>query len=243
MKSLSRLIGRRSCTTGSSFSGTRINPSGLIVLEKAAFGYSGTAVLTNVDLAIRAEDFIAILGPNGAGKTTLFRGLLGLLAPLQGHVVRDPLLNSRIGYVPQRDALDPLYPVSSRDVVRMGIVGYLPWYRFAGNAYNTLIDAALAQVGLHSRADSPFFELSGGQRQRVLIARALVMNPKLLVLDEPTAGVDPEAETQILNLLTELNRRDGLPIVMVTHHIQQIQKHAKKILTVKDGSIQEGMTE
>jgi len=215
----------------------------LITLEKAAFGYAGQTVLDNVTLHVQPRDFIGLIGPNGAGKTTLFRGLLGLLAPMRGQVARPTLMSRHIGYVPQRDTLDSLYPVTAREVVRMGLVGQLPWYRFVGASFDSTIDAALAQVGMQGEAQDSFFELSGGQRQRVLIARALVSAPRLLVLDEPTAGVDPEAEKKILDLLASLHQHQGLTILMVTHHVQVIRSHANRILTVKEGTVFEGAME
>lgn len=143
----------------------------LIEVKDAAFGYNGRPVITAVSLAVRQREFIGLIGPNGAGKSTLFKGLLGLLPPLAGEVVRSSDVARRIGYVPQRDTLDPIYPLTSWDVVRMGVVGPLPWYRLPGKPGKAMIWDCLQKVGMTEFSDHPFAQLSGGQRQRVLIAR------------------------------------------------------------------------
>jgi ABC-type Mn2+/Zn2+ transport system ATPase subunit len=215
----------------------------LIRLENAAFGYNGRPVLRGVSLDVLEGEFVGLIGPNGAGKSTLFKGMLRLIPALAGSVWHDPRLARRIGFVPQRDQLDAIYPLSVFDVAQMGVVGSLPWYRFPNRTTKLAVDACLDQVGMADKRDRLFAELSGGQRQRVLIARALVMNPELLVLDEPTAGIDPVAEEAILRLLGELNRRTQLTILMVSHHIQSLRHNVQRAILVKNSTVVSGASE
>lgn len=209
----------------------------MISVDQAAFGYGRKAIIENVSLSVERGEFIGIIGPNGAGKSTLFRGLLGLLPPMAGKVSRDPEITRRIGYVPQRDRLDPIYPLTAWDVVRMGAMGRLPWYQpFKGQIEDTL-RACFERVGMTAFMDHPFAELSGGQRQRVLIARALATDPLLLVLDEPTAGIDPVAEENILQLLHQLNKEKTITILMVSHHLESLRKRAHRLVVVENRSV------
>jgi ABC-type Mn2+/Zn2+ transport system ATPase subunit len=215
----------------------------LIQLKQSAFGYRGVPVLRNVTLAVERGDFIGMVGPNGAGKSTLFRGLLKLLPPLEGSVEHAPDLQRRIGYVPQRDQLDPIYPLSAFAVARMGATGILPWYRPAGRNLETRVEACLERVGMQDRRNHPFAELSSGQRQRVLIARALAMEPELLVLDEPTSGIDPAAERSILELLNALNKESRIAILMVSHNVQSLRRYVKRAVMVRKHEVIMGSAE
>jgi ABC-type Mn2+/Zn2+ transport system ATPase subunit len=210
-------------------------PGPLLSVEAADFGYAGRAVVHRASLAVRPQEFAIIVGSNGSGKTTLLRGMLGFLAPLSGRVARRPGL--RIGYVPQRETLDPLYPLSGFDVALLGAWRDLPFWRFSGARERARARDALAACRATGFADKRYAELSGGQRQRVLLARALATQPELLLLDEPTAGVDPEAERGILDLLRELCRERGLAIWMVTHHVHAIGGRSDRIVSVSDGRV------
>lgn len=209
----------------------------LISLHQAAFGYNGQAVIQDVTLTVNQGEYIGLTGPNGSGKTTLFKGLLGLLPPLEGILETAPSLRRRIGYVPQRDQLDPIYPLTARDVVRMGLVGTRPWYRWPQADDARIVATRLAQVGLEEIQDAPFAELSSGQRQRVLMARALAADPELLILDEPTAGIDPQAEENILHLLDRLHQGRTMTILMVSHRMASLRGHATRLWVVKDGRV------
>jgi ABC-type Mn2+/Zn2+ transport system ATPase subunit len=186
-------------------------------------------------LAVRPGELVALLGSNGSGKTTLLRGLLGFLPPLAGRVLRRPDL--RIGWVPQRETLDPLYPLSARQVARTGSWRDLPFWRLAGARERERTRAALAACQASAFAARRYSELSGGQRQRVLLARALASDPELLLLDEPTAGIDPEAERGILELLRRLRETQGLAIWLVTHHVAAIAGLADRTAIVSDGRV------
>jgi ABC-type Mn2+/Zn2+ transport system ATPase subunit len=206
-----------------------------VTLEAADFGYEQRPVLRGVSLVVRPDEFVALLGSNGSGKTTLLRGLLGFLPPLSGRVVRRPRL--RIGYVPQRETLDPLYPLSAYQVARTGSWRDLPFWRLSGARERSRTREALAACQAADFASQRYSALSGGQRQRVLLARALATDPELLLLDEPTAGIDPEAERGILDLLRNLRESRRLSIWMVTHHVHAIAGRADRTLTVSEGRV------
>ncbi len=200
----------------------------LVEIEDAAFGYGERAVLTGVELRIARSTLVGVAGPNGSGKSTLVRGVLGLLAPIRGRVSRNA---SSLGYVPQRDTLDALFPLTALEVVRMGAFARLRGLRLLPRAERHAARAALERVGLADQARRLFARLSGGQRQRVLLARALLMQPDLLVLDEPTSGVDAEAEAAILALLREF-RDEGLGILLVSHRLEALCQVADQLLWV-----------
>jgi len=209
----------------------------LLETAGAAFGYDERPVVQGVDLRVERGQFLGIVGPNGSGKTTLFRGLLGLVRPLAGSVVRH---TSRIGYVPQREVLDPIYPLTVREVVQMGAYGRLRGWRALAPADRELAGACLARVGLAGRERALFSSLSGGQRQRALIARALMVRPELLLLDEPTSGVDTRAVRQILTLLGELARTEGLAILLVSHQLAMLRAEVPEALWVSERTVTRG---
>jgi zinc transport system ATP-binding protein len=206
----------------------------VLACRDLAFAYDGRPVLQHVNLAIPAGDFVSVVGPNGSGKTTLLRLALGLLRPTAGEVTvfgeKPERSRHRIGYVPQHTHLDPLFPVSALDVVLMGRLGLGarlgPWRRRDREAAR----AALAEVDLAEHADRHFAALSGGQKQRTLIARSLAGEPELLLLDEPTAGLDAHVEEGFFRLLETLNRR--LTIVMVSHDLGFVAGFVKSVVCV-----------
>lgn len=220
---------------------TRPASNALVRLEDASFGYPGNVVLQRVSFEVEPGDFVGLVGPNGAGKTTLFRGLLGLVPPLGGKVERSARLRRAIGYVPQRDRLDPIFPLAAKDVVAMGLTGNRPWVQTVWPTMDPRVPALMDRMSLGSLAERPFGELSGGQRQKVLIARALVSDPVLLVLDEPTAGIDPAAEDAVLTLLQEINRDSGLTILLVSHRLESLARRVHKGLLVRDGGVELGL--
>jgi len=217
--------------------------STLISLDRASFGYQGQVVIRDATLDIVRGEFIGLVGANGSGKSTLFKGMLGLIPPLSGCVVHAPEISRRIGYVPQRDQLDGIYPLTAFDVARMGPVGVLPWFRFPGPQITRKVMECLEKVGMEGYRARTFAELSGGQRQRVLIARALALDPQILVLDEPTAGIDPVAEESILALLSELNQESSITILMVSHQIQSLRHRVRRAILIKDHGVLSGPAE
>jgi zinc/manganese transport system ATP-binding protein len=219
-------------------------PGALLALRDVSLGYEGRPVLQHLTLAIERGEFLALLGPNGAGKTTLLRGLVGLIPVLAGELTYG--LDRRAsppGYVPQRDTLDPIFPLSAFEVVLMGTYARLPPLRPVGGRERRLAAECLAQVGLAALAPHPFWSLSGGQKQRVLIARALAAEPELLLLDEPTAGVDPGASAAIMETITRLNREHRLTVVLVTHQLRLVRPVVQSVIWVDAGSATKGPTE
>jgi ABC-type Mn2+/Zn2+ transport system ATPase subunit len=188
----------------------------VVQVEGLAAGYGGPPVLDGVSFTAAAGQRVAVLGPNGGGKSTLFRVLLGELTPLRGSVDA----RGRRGTVPQTERSRLDYPVSALDVALMGALGRLPWWRRPGRSERRRALDALGDVGLGNLADVTFGELSGGQRQRVLVARALVQDAAVLLLDEPYSGVDEPTERQLTELFDRL-AEEGRTLLMATHDLEQ----------------------
>ena len=208
-------------------------------LADAAVGYDGKPVLRGLTFELPRGRFTAMVGENGSGKTTLLKTLAGILPPVGGRVELSgpngalPVL----GYVPQRDTLDPLWPLSAFEVALMGTYGRLGAGKGAGEAERELARASLAQTGAADLERKAFSVLSGGQKQRVLIARALATQPEVLLLDEPTAGIDPETTQAVMAMLSRLHRERQLTILMVYHDLPLARKHATDVLRVADGKV------
>jgi zinc/manganese transport system ATP-binding protein len=215
-----------------------------LALHEASFGYDGRPVLKGVTFSIEQGEFCALLGPNGAGKSTLLRGMLGLLPVLAGRIEYGfDRRASPPGYVPQRETLDPVFPLTVLEVVLMGTFARLWPLQPAGRREHRLAAQCLANVGLESIATQPFWALSGGQKERVLIARALAAEPRLLLLDEPTAGVDPGATVAIMDVITRLNREQGLTVVLVSHQLRIVRQVVRSVIWVDNGSVTKGTAE
>ena len=209
-------------------------------LAGVSFRYSpGAPALEAVDLEVERHDFLGLVGPNGGGKTTLLRVLLGLLEPQQGTVSvfgRPPSeVRSRIGYVPQHSSIDRGVPAEVLDVVLMGRLARSSWGPVFGSEHLDAAHHALESTRTAALAGRRFGELSGGQRQRVLIARALAAEAELLLLDEPTSGVDIHRERELLELLHQLN--ETVPIVLVSHDVTLVSSHLKRAAWVNRGVV------
>ncbi|MCC5811161.1 MAG: metal ABC transporter ATP-binding protein [Ectothiorhodospiraceae bacterium] len=203
----------------------------LLEVEGVTFGYDREAVLRDVNLRIHPRDFLAIIGPNGGGKTTLLRVILGLEQPWRGTVRwHRPPGAGRVGYVPQFSTFDRNFPLALEDAVLMGRIGRRGLLRRYNREDRKAVAAMLERLKLTSMARAPIADLSGGQMQRALIGRALVAEPDILFLDEPTSSVDAETRTVFTELLTELNRR--IPIVVVTHDVTGVAAQVKQIACV-----------
>jgi ABC-type Mn2+/Zn2+ transport system ATPase subunit len=189
-------------------------------------------LLSRVDLSIPAGDFLALVGPNGAGKSTLLYTLLGMLPPLAGTVRRAPGVTA--GFVPQRGRHDPIFPLRVLDVVAAGGMGAGSRGAMARLRWASAAEAraALEELGIAELARLPFRDLSGGQQQRVLVARALVRRPKLLVLDEPTAGMDLPSENDLLSLVSRWAATRGTAVVFVTHQLALAAQVASRIALI-----------
>jgi ABC-type Mn2+/Zn2+ transport system ATPase subunit len=188
----------------------------LVEVEGLAAAYEGPRVLEDVSFSLRAGERIAVLGPNGGGKSTLFRVLLGLLPPVAGSV----RVEGHCGFVPQTERSRLDYPVTALDVALMGTLTRVPWWRPLGRSERAGGRRALERVGLRGFEQRAFGALSGGQRQRVLVARALVQEAAVLLLDEPFIGVDRPSEEQLERLIGEL-AGEGRGILISTHDIDQ----------------------
>lgn len=205
-----------------------------VLLREVSFSYDGTPALQGVSVRMEPGTFGALIGPNGAGKSTALKLLLGLLPPgtgevrIFGHSPGDP--KEPIGYVPQRIEIPSAFPISAKEVVIMGRYARLGPGRRPGSADRLRAEEALDHVGLSEREDVRFGDLSGGQQQRVLIARALVGDPRLLLLDEPTAGLDPAARARFYSLVCDLQRARGLTVVCASHDIEDVAMHADQLV-------------
>lgn len=197
-------------------------------VEDLTVSYARAPVLWDIDLDVPPGVMCAVVGPNGAGKSTLIKAVLGLVPPAAGHVRFFGLpyaqVRQRVGYVPQRSSVDWDFPATALDVVIMGLYGRLGWLRRVGPAERARALAALEAVSMADFAGRHIADLSGGQQQRVFIARALVQEPDLLLLDEPMAGVDAVTEAAIVALLHRL-RDEGKTVIVVHHDLQTVARY------------------
>ena len=203
----------------------------LIEFRNVSVGYGRKVVLSGLDFTLPEGDYLGLVGPNGAGKSTLLKTMVGSLKPLAGDVRTGRKL--RFGYVPQGGLLDPLYPLTVADVVLMGRYRLL---RRPSTADHKRVRECLDQVAIADLYQRPFRALSGGQRQRVLMARALATEPDVLILDEPTTGMDLASEQDTMRLITQFHDR-GLTVVLVTHMLGLVANHASRIGILHDGLV------
>ncbi|MDH3890031.1 MAG: ABC transporter ATP-binding protein [candidate division Zixibacteria bacterium] len=210
------------------------NDGRAIAIENLSFSYGDRLVLDRVDLTVSSNEFCWIVGPNGGGKTTLLKLILGLLAPSVGKVQlfgqAPKTVRERIGYMPQHVSLDQRFPVTVMDVVLMGRLGGKGWRGRHGRADQRAAERAIEQVGLSEQSQLLFSELSGGQQRRMFIARALVCQPDLLILDEPTANIDQVLQREFYKLLERL--RGSLTVVMVSHDPAFVSRFVKHVVCV-----------
>ncbi len=203
-----------------------------ISFKNVSFSYDKTSVLSNVSFQVEPNEFIGIIGPNGGGKTTALKLILGLLSPTKGEIKlfeKSPELSrTHVGYVPQNMQFDRAFPITVLDLVLMGNLSSLSFFgRYKKDAIDKALQA-LETVGLIDFKDNHFNSLSGGQLQKALLARAIICDPKLLILDEPTANIDPGAEDHIFSLLAELQR--DMTILLVSHNFSKTLQNVDRIL-------------
>lgn len=208
----------------------------LVTLDKVTCRYGREPVLMNVDLHVREGDFLGVVGPSGSGKSTLLRTIAGAVQPVEGFVRRRPDVS--IGYVPQVETVNWYFPVTVREVVLMARLEgrILPWSSAKDVAE---ADEALERLGLGGVGERHIRELSGGQQQRVFVARALLGRPKVLLLDEPTSGVDVRTRHDVMHLIHELHH-EGLAIVLTTHDLNGIAAHLPYVVCLNREVIAEG---
>jgi zinc transport system ATP-binding protein len=218
-----------------------------VELKGVGFAYpGGPPVLHDVDLAVEQGEFVAVAGPNGGGKTTLLRIILGLERPQTGsaRLFGEPATRctrrSRIGYLAQRAQLGIESPVTVREVVSAGRAPHNGLAGRLGRHDRVLIEAAVERVGLDRLAGKPIATLSGGQQQRAFIAKALAGEPELLVLDEPTAGVDVDAQESLAALLDELHREIGATVLLVSHEFGAVERFVERLVLVRGAIVFDG---
>lgn len=204
----------------------------LIRARGLTVAYGRARAIRDISFEVRAGERVAIIGPNGAGKSTLIQTLLGLLQPQSGSVELIGLEGRQIGYVPQQEGVNWDFPVTVRDVVMLGRVPRVGWFRRPGRADRAAVNIALERVNLASLADRQVGELSGGQRRRVFIARALAQEARLLALDEPFSGVDVQAQSSLMDVLDSLNR-DGMTILLSTHDLNLAFTRFDRVLALR----------
>jgi zinc transport system ATP-binding protein len=211
----------------------------IVEVKDISFSYGNERVLENISFAVHKGDYLGVVGPNGAGKTTLLKIMLGLLKPESGSInlFGVPLSEfkdwHKIGYVPQKATnFDSSFPVTVYDVVMMGRYSNLSIYRQINKDDRVVVKKSLEQVEMWEYRDRLIGDLSGGQQQRIFIARALVSNPEIIFLDEPTTGIDQKMHDEFYLLLRTLNRDNKLTLVLISHDIKMITKEAMHIACV-----------
>lgn len=201
-----------------------------IKCEDLALGYDGIPVTEHVSFCVEKGDYLCILGENGAGKSTLVKTLLGLVKPLSGNIVMgDGLSQGEIGYLPQQNNMQKDFPATVEEIVLSGTLNSVGLRPFYGKEQKELARESMERLGVDHLRKKSFRCLSGGQQQRVLLARALCLAGKLILLDEPVAGLDPKVTNELYELIKELNG-SGISIIMVTHDIKVAGKYASHVL-------------
>ncbi|MGI5987095.1 MAG: metal ABC transporter ATP-binding protein [Dysosmobacter sp.] len=213
----------------------------LIVCRDVSLGYEGQSVLTHLDLTIRTGDYLCIVGDNGSGKSTLLRGLLGLLPPQSGQILRSPeLQRGAIGYLPQQTRAQRDFPATVYEVVLSGCLNQKKNRFFYSAAQKSQALMNMGKLGVLELKDQCYRDLSGGQQQRVLLARALCAASSLLILDEPITGLDPAAAQDLYKTLAYLNEKERMAVVMVTHDLKAALKSARTVLHIGRSSVFSG---
>ena len=214
----------------------------LVQFRNVTLGYGEKIVLREVNFTIYRGDYFGLVGPNGAGKTTLLRAILGTLKPLAGEVsLTSPSSGPvRFGYVPQRDTVDYVMPYTVNEVVMMGRYRQMGLFHTPRKEDHKAVQSSLRHVDIEELRDLSFKDLSGGQKQRALIARALASEPAVLILDEPTNGMDLSSRKSILDLIQRLHSEGELTVVMVSHLLDDVANYVQRIAIVEREYFQVG---
>ena len=204
-----------------------------LICNDVTLGYDGRTVTEHLNFSVNEGDYLCIVGENGAGKSTLVKALLGLKAPMKGTIeTGDGLKHTEIGYLPQQTVVQKDFPASVKEIVLSGCLnkcGIKPFYSKESKA---LADKQIEKMGIKNLEKRCYRELSGGQQQRVLLARALCAAEKMILLDEPVAGLDPKVTNEMYELIHKPNKEDGMTVIMVSHDIAAAVKYATHILHV-----------
>jgi len=214
----------------------------LLSLDDVAVGYGRRVVLSGIGIKLPRGSFTGLLGANGSGKSTLIKSIIGVIPPLSGKIqfASQDGLDPVLGYVPQREALDSIFLLSGLEVVLMGCCGRVGPGRSFGREHRDWAQQCLQSAGAGDLARQRFSELSGGQKQRVLIARALAAKPDLLILDEPTAGIDAATSRAIMELLGRIHREQALTLLMVNHDLAAMRQFIQHVIWLQEGRITQG---
>ncbi len=212
----------------------------IIKFNNVTIGYGKKKIIENISVSIFENDFVGIVGPNGAGKTTFLRTLLGNLKPLSGTIEKN---SHRFGYVPQRDTVQPLLPYTVADVVMMGRYSLMGVFDKPTKKDKEAVDVSLEYVGIQHLKNYNYNSLSGGQRQRTLIARALAVEPNILILDEPTNGMDTPSHYSLLDLISRLHDQKKLTILLVSHLLSDVANGVKRLILMEKDFFQYGLIE
>jgi ABC-type Mn2+/Zn2+ transport system ATPase subunit len=212
----------------------------IIKFTNTSIGYGKNVIVSDINISINENDFIGIVGPNGAGKTTFLKTLLGNIKPISGTVFKDDL---RFGYVPQRDNVQPLLPYTVSEVVMMGRYALSGPFKRMTEKDKEIVAESLTYIGMIDQKDENYNSLSGGQRQRTLIARALAVKPNVLILDEPTNGMDTPSHYSLLDLIERLHAEKNLTIFLVSHLLTDVANIVKKIMLLDRNNFQFGNIE
>ena len=205
----------------------------LIKCENLSIGYEGRAIIENLDFEVNGGDYLCIVGENGSGKSTLMKTLLGLQKPLAGRITTgDGLMKNEIGYLPQQTVVQRDFPASVKEVVLSGCQGHLGLRPFYSKEDKALAAENMEKMGITALAGRCYRELSGGQQQRVLLARALCATRKVILLDEPVSGLDPKVTAEMYDLIENLNKKENITVITVSHDINAAVKYASHILHI-----------
>lgn len=204
-----------------------------LACQNLSLGYDAKIILQDLSFSLDAGDYLCIVGENGSGKSTLMKTILGLMAPIRGKVLTgDGLKPNEIGYLPQQTDVQKDFPASVREIVLSGCQGRCGLRPFYNQEEKRIAAQAMAKMGVSKLQKRCYRELSGGQQQRVLLARALCATRKMLLLDEPVAGLDPGATAELYHLIKELNRQDRITVVMISHDIAAAVHYASHMLHI-----------
>ena len=210
----------------------------LVEIKNLSLAYEGRTVISDLSFEIHSGDYICIIGENGSGKTTLMNALLGLKAPSSGEIVFHDLKRHQIGVLPQKTPVQNDFPALVSEIVLSGCVGKKTGPAFYNKGDKRRAFENMEKLGITSIAKQSFRDLSGGQQQRVLLARALCAAEKLIVLDEPAASLDPKACSDMYSLIHDINMRENMTVIMVSHDIKGALEHATHVLQINKNSIQ-----
>lgn len=207
----------------------------LLTCQNLSLGYDSKVILSELNFSVEAGDYLCIVGENGSGKSTLMKTILGLQSPVSGKTITGEGLNpNEIGYMPQQTVVQRDFPASVEEIVRSGCQGGCGMRPFYSREEKLRASSAIERMGITHLTRCCYRELSGGQQQRVLLARALCATKKVLLLDEPVSGLDPKVTTEMYNIIAELNQRDRITIIMISHDIAAAVKYASHILHIGD---------